>query len=185
MTLQKENRGRYRRYEDRRVALLLRVYEVLFEHLNSPHRDGLLLRAILDNYGADRGAFLRPADSGDGLLKFEALEGTWPAGTQDKSLAGAGLGALLALQEEAPGAVTLARVKRPESFRRSAWDMLWQQDLSASALLSVTIPSTRAPKQYLWLVQTSYSREWSSRDRELAEEVSSLLARARDKYSTQ
>jgi len=181
MTSDTENRGRYRRYEDRRVALLLRVHEILFDHLESSERDELLLGAILDNYGADRGAFLSPVHSDDGLLRFDALVGKWPADTLGKNVAGDGLEALLALQENAPGAVTLARVKRPESFRRDAWETLWQEDLVAKALLSVLIASSHAPKQYLWLVQSSYSREWSSRDRELAEEVSGLLARARDK----
>lgn len=185
MTSEMENRARYRRYEDRRGALLLRIYEILFDHEESRDRDVLILRAILNNYGADRGAFLKLIPSGEGLLEYEALAGDWPAGTgiQGKILGGEGVEALLALQKEAPGAVTLARVKRPESFRGSAWEMMWRDDLAASALLSVMIPSSRAPKQCLWLVQSTYSREWSSRDRELAEEVSALLARARDKHS--
>lgn len=181
MTVESENRARFRRYEDRRVALFLRIYEIFFEHSASASRDAMLLEAILHNFGADRGAFLTESGPEEGLLEFGTVIGDWPDGTDGKVLGGAGLAALLQIQADAPGAVTLARVKRPASFGREPWNMLWEKILGASALLSVIVPSQRVSEQFLWLVQSSYSREWSSRDRELAEEISFLLARARDK----
>jgi hypothetical protein len=48
------------------------------------------------------------------------------------------------------------------------------------ALLSIEILPHKAPQEVLWLLQTNYSREWSSRDRELAEEIAVLIAKARD-----
>ena len=55
------------------------------------------------------------------------------------------------------------------------------QDTYTDALLSIEVKPASAPGTFLWLTETSSSREWSSGDRELIEEVGTLLARAADK----
>ena len=51
----------------------------------------------------------------------------------------------------------------------------------ARALLSVPMRPTKSPARLLWLMQVHSTREWSSRDRDLSEELIQLLARAADK----
>ncbi len=52
----KEQRINYRRYEDRRVALMLSLHEILFEDHAGFKRNRLILEAIMNNFGTDRAA---------------------------------------------------------------------------------------------------------------------------------
>jgi hypothetical protein len=47
--------------------------------------------------------------------------------------------------------------------------------------MSVEIRPTKRRGRLIWLQLTGSTREWSSRDRDLIEEVAALLARALDK----
>ncbi len=183
MAAGEEKRIKYRRYADRRVALMLTVYETIFNKPADSNRDCLLLQAILKNYRAD-GAVVADVDKvGAGPIRITAAVGKWDTEAIGKQLDGPGLDMLMSLQHEAPGALTLTRVKRPQVFSSEEWDSLWADTLEAraAALLSIQIKPERAPCSVLWILQTKYSREWSSRDRDLAEEIASVLARERDK----
>jgi hypothetical protein len=181
MEQQAEKRVQYRRYEDRRVALKLAIHEALFDDPPGAPRDELILEKIRENYAADRTAFVEP--TGDDTLRIAAETAEEDQGSITEPIAGAGVAALSVLLAEAPGALTLTRVKRPAVFPVDAWESLWGESLAGlgTALLCVRLPSERAPARILWILQSHYSREWSSRDRDLAEEVASLLGRARDK----
>ncbi|MCP4677136.1 MAG: hypothetical protein GY854_16805 [Deltaproteobacteria bacterium] len=181
MAVVEEKRVQYRRYEDRRIALMVSVYETLFNKPAGPDRNSILLKVILENYRADRAAIGDVEKPGAGPVRIVSTVGDWEA--TGKQLAGPGLDTLMNLQDGAPGALTLTRVKRPQVFSSEAWDSLWVDTLEAqtTALLSVQIKPERAPSSVLWILQTNYSREWSSRDRDLAEEVASVLARSHDK----
>jgi hypothetical protein len=108
--------------------------------------------------------------------------GDWNTDNGSKLVDGNGLVVLWDLQKTAPGALTFTRVKRPPIFPQDAWENLWNETLETKmALLSIEILPEKAPREVLWLLQSNYSREWSSRDRELAEEVASVIAKSRDK----
>lgn len=176
-----EQRTQFRRFTDRRGALMLAVYEILFDLPRGANRDGRILEAILRNYGVDRAAFVSldtNPPGGRGVLATAV--GSWNG---QQVIQGRGFDQLLALHREVDGALTFESVRRPTQFSPEEWDSLWSEALGGAsrALLSMEVrPSTSAPK-LIWLQQILSSREWSSRDRELIEEVAALLARAEDK----
>ncbi|MDJ0762975.1 MAG: GAF domain-containing protein [Myxococcota bacterium] len=180
-----EKRIKHRRYEDRRVALMLAIHEVLFDTPHGDNRDEQILNAICQDFGADRAAFLHPLTNGNGV-QLAVTAGGWEAvDAGGRQLVGSGINTLWQLQQDAPGALTLTRVKRPTVFPAEDWDDLWRGSLADStmALLSVHLTPKTAPVEILWLLQSSCSREWSSQDRDLAEEVAALISRVRDKAS--
>ncbi len=182
MNKKDESRVGYRRYSDRRNALLLNIYEILFNNPDSPERDTLLLDAIQENFQTDQSAFVARPHLDTGECQITATAGNWPDDADKKLPGGIGLSKLWDIQETAPGALTFTLVKRPSVFLSDVWDNLWSDALPTSkALLSVQISPKNASPLALWLLQSTYSREWSSRDRDLSEEVAALLARARDK----
>jgi len=179
-----DKRAQYRRYSDRRIAMMLAVHEALFDEPPGTRRDELILEHIRQNFGADRAAFADP--TGADSLTITALTAEDVTAAPTDPLAGEGIETLSSLLVDAPGALTLTRVKRPTVFPTSAWESLWNEALAdlGTSLLCVRLASERAPMRALWILQSHYSREWSSRDRDLAEEVASLLARARDKEAS-
>jgi hypothetical protein len=177
-----DRRSRPRRYSDRRVALLLAIHELLFEHPPGPERDRLVLDAVRDDFETGRALLARPGDQGFGILVAAAC-GEWREDPAGRILEGPGLAALLGTHGLVPGAVTLTYVRRPSAFAPEDWERLFKADLGepASALLSVEIRPERAPGSLLLLQDVVSSREWSSHDRSMAEEVARLLSRAADK----
>jgi hypothetical protein len=179
--MKSDKRTNFRRFSDRRTVLLLDIYETLFHNPDGTERDNLLLQAIQTNYATDTAAFVSRGNSGSGATKIHVSVGDWKPDNGTEPLDGNGLDVLWDLQKTAPGALTFTRVKRPPIFPQDAWDNLWNDTLETKmALLSIQILPEKAPQEVLWLLQGNYSREWSSRDRELAEEVASLIAKARD-----
>lgn len=91
---------------------------------------------------------------------------------------------MLSVQQSVSGAITLSRFRRPSILDQETWDQLWEKDLAgmgASGLLSVAIVPEKAMPYYLWLVLSGSSREWTSHDRNLAEEVATLMGKAADR----
>jgi len=178
-----DKRANYRRFSDRRAALLLEVYEALFNNASGVDRDRLVLEAIRDNYEADRAAFVKPRTSSLGSVEVVCAAGAWKTTIEGRELAGPGLRMLLDLHQAAPGTLTFSRVKQPSAFSTAAWQHLWTSDLGAQtmALLSISIEPKTARPYILWLQQSGYSREWSSRDRELAEEIANILGISADR----
>ncbi len=172
-----EKRQHYRRYEDRRVAMMLAIYKTLFDEAPGPPREEKLLGAILENFKVDRVLLIDLADG----VRVRALRGKDPG--KPLSIGGAGFGELLALHRINPGALSFERVRKPELFTSDSWNSLWTEGMgtSAQALMSILITPAGAPRQLLWLQQLSSSREWGSRDRDLIEEVTGVLAQAADK----
>jgi hypothetical protein len=116
-------------------------------------------------------------------VEVRSFAGQWTLSVAGRVFSGPGIKMLLELHHAAPGTLTLTRVKRPSAFSAESWESLWNSDLGASAmaLLSVGIHPKKAAPQVLWLIQNGYSREWSSRDRELAEEVAAVLGKGADR----
>ena len=182
MAYNKDNRTTFRRYSDRRNVLLLEIYKTLFDCPNGAERDIQLLSAIQKNYVVDMAIFVSQDDEKRPESRIDAAVGPWASDQANTLPMSTGLAALWELQKAAPGALTITRVKRPPVFPQEAWDDLWNQTLASQmALLSVQILPARAPTGALWLMQSNYSREWSSRDRELVEEIAPILAQARDR----
>ena len=174
-----DKRISYRRYEDRRVAMMLALHEILFDESPSKQRDALMLEAIVSNYHVDRAAVLeinRQEKSGVIAVRL----GDWQTEQALLCVQGAGFEALLALHEHADGALTFESVRKPDFFDPAIWNDLWARGIAAPAraLLSIAINPTSEIPRLLWLQQSQSSREWSSRDRDLAEEIADLLKRA-------
>lgn len=181
-TAERERRTIHRRFSDRRVALMLAVHEILFEEPPGERRERRLIEAIRDDYQTDRAALVARNGAGSGLEVVRA-SGQWDPKPEGRLLDGNGIEALLDVHQLATGAVTLTYVRRPSQFEREAWEQLWSEGLGSptAALLSVELTPARAPGGFLWLAEATSSREWSSGDRELIEEIGALLARAADK----
>ncbi len=178
-----ESRGRYRRYADRRMALMLALYEILFEEEPGEHRDQQLLHAITKNYEIDQAALFSYSSPNNCALRIRTTAGHWTLVEQDGELGGVGIETLVELQTASAGALSLTRTKRPSAFSRESWDDLWDNSLKgrAMSLLSISITPQNATPVLMWMIQTSYSREWNSRDRELAEEAARLMAKVADR----
>jgi hypothetical protein len=179
-----DKRGNYRRYEDRRVAMMLSIYEILFYKEPGQERDLAILEAILFNFETDRAAFVTESAK-ENQLKFSCTAGKWSDAPEEFSIKGEGIDKFISVHDNAPGALTIARVKRPSVFPVEIWSDLWKTglDKSTQALLSVKICPRLSSPYYLWLFQVQYSREWSSRDRNLSEEMAKALAHVKDKES--
>jgi hypothetical protein len=183
MAANQERRQKHRRFSDRRVHLLLRVHEILFDTEAGDERDTALLEELRLDFDSDRAALVNAASDNDAAVELVSLSGAWAGELKGTTLSGKGVVDLLEAHRLAEGAVTLTYTRRPTVFSSEGWEQLWAGDLGAeaTALLSVAVEPQRAAKRLLWLQQASYSKEWSSQDRELAEEVASLLSRAADK----
>jgi len=177
-----DRRGQHRRYSDRRAALLLEIHEIIFEHPPGPERDRLVLEAVRRDFGACRGLLAAPGAGGSGVVVAAAC-GQWTEEPRGRVLDGPGLLALRETHRLVPGVVTLTYVRRPPVFPPEHWERLFKADLCepSSAMLSVEIRPARAPASLLLLQEAVASREWSSQDRSMAEEVAHLLSRAADK----
>ena len=172
-----EKRIHYRRYEDRRVAVMLSVYEALFDHPPGAERNRRILTALAADYHVERAAILEITEGKEraaGIVSVSVGDG--PAFAE--RIQGEGFSRLASLHGAAVGALSFESVRKPEVFSEEAWRSLWEQCLpsSARALLSMEIGA--GPRTLIWLQQIGSTREWSSRDRDLIEEVSALLARA-------
>ena len=178
-----EKRKNYRRYEDRRVAVMLAVHEVLFDHPPGQERDKKILETICTDYLSDGAALVKRVQTGEGDFEVTAAFGNWIPNIGRSVSGSLGFETLGNLQKSAPGALTFTRVKRPAVFGLKDWDSFWGQSLfdTTMSLLSVHLLSKGEPIGFIWILQSNYSREWSSRDRALAEEIASLLSRAIDK----
>jgi hypothetical protein len=165
---------------------MLSVYERLFDDPPGLARDQKILDFLIGNFEADRAALVMPRFASSGSVEVRACAGQWPVSVVGRILSGSGIKTLLELHLAAPGTLTLTKVKRPSAFTADAWESLWTADLGVSsmALLSVGIHPKKAAPQVLWLIQHGYSREWSSRDRELSEEVAAVLGKAADRALT-
>jgi len=183
MTATQERRQKHRRFSDRRVHVLLRVHEILFDTNEGDERDTAVIEELRLDFETDRAALVAVGAEGNGEVEVVSLAGSWDGEIKGSVLSGKGLQDLLEAHRLADGAVTLTYTRRPSVFSAEGWERLWAGDLGekATALLSVAIEPERAERRLLWLQQAGYSREWSSHDRELAEEVASLLTRATDK----
>lgn len=183
MTGTQERRAKYRRFSDRRINLLLRLHEILFDMEVGPQRDAALIDAVRDDFESDRAMLVARGKDGQHGVEVAAVVGFNDCELTGTRLDGKGLEDLLNVHRLASGAITLTYTRRPSAFSTEGWERLWTGDLGAetAALLSVPVETARADRHLLWLQQAAHSREWSSQDRELAEEIAGLLARAADK----
>ncbi len=163
--------------------MMLRVYEILFADPPSRDRDERLLEVICDDFETDGAAILRATEQDPGVFEVVAAQRGWTSAAGELFKGTSGLDRFKMLQESAPGALTFTRVKRPAVFPTADWDSFWDDTLSgrAMAMLSVRILPKEARSGYLWVLQSNFSREWSSRDRSLAEEISELLGHVLDR----
>jgi hypothetical protein len=178
-----DKRIQFRRYEDRRMALLLAIHEILFERDPGPDRETAILAAIVANYRVDLAAFVDLSEfEKAGRCDIVVRVGEWHSSAPVIVARGDGLTRLMALHDAVEGALTFESVRKPDAFA-SDWDSLWAEGIgvTARALLSIPLKPKKAPWRLMWLLQVQSSREWSSRDRDLAEEVTELLVRAADK----
>ena len=179
-----ERRGRYRRFEDRRVALMLALHEVLFDQPAGPARDVSLLATLREDFSVNRAELLLFDGRGEGARpSLGAAVGDDGATAPARAVDGDGTAALLELHRQNTGALTLTKFRRPSAFSSEEWSHLWEVELGDpfTALLSVELTVSRAPRSFVWLLLENASREWGSHDRELAEEAARLLGRAADR----
>ena len=179
-----ERRERYRRFEDRKTALMLAVHEVLFDEPPGPTRDASLLSKLKEDFCVSRAAMLRFEGSGEAAPpRIAAAVCDDGAAPFLAALDGEGAAVLFELHGRNSGALTLTKFRRPSAFSSEAWARLWEAELGEAftALLSVELNVQRAPRTLLWLLLENTSREWNSHDRELAEDVARLLGRAADR----
>jgi hypothetical protein len=179
-----ERRERHRRFEDRRMALLLALHEVLLEEPPGRAREESLLATLKEDFCVNRAALLRLEGAVvDAPPRLAAIVGDVAESPLPDAFDGVGATSLFDLHRKHSGALTLTKFRRPSAFSDGAWTHLWEVELGASftALLSVELVTRRAPRAIVWLLLEHASREWNSHDRELAEEAASLLGRAADK----
>ena len=183
MSGSKERRAKHRRYSDRRVAFMLDLHEILFDIDPGKARDEALLSIMSDDFDTDLAAFLvRRGAAPDTELVVVGFDAEAPPRTE--LFRGPGLQLLLDIQQTASGAITLTRFRRPSVMDQEIWDRMWDEDLAdvdATGLLTIAVIPERAQPFYIWLILSGSSREWTSHDRDLAEETARLLARAADK----
>jgi hypothetical protein len=178
-----EKRQHYRRYEDRRMAMMLAVYKTLFEEEAGLERDKKLLRAVIENFKVDRALLVALNPDIPSIARTSTVVALSSSDEELREVRGVGFTRLLALHKESPGAVSLERVRKPGLFEADLWESLWTEGIGvpAHALLSIEVTPKKAPPFLLWLQQTGSSREWGSRDRNLIEELAEVLAKAADK----
>ncbi len=180
-----ERREVFRRYADRRRALMLAIHEILFDQRSGEARDRDLLEEIRCDFRTDGAVLvhkLTEKNKSDSVTLLAAA-GDWERAQPGNTFEGEGIEALLRAQENAHGAVALSRFRPTSLINDNAWEHLWQDDLGkpATALLSVDIKPSEARPALIWLILNGASREWSSHDRQLLEEVADLLSRAADR----
>jgi GAF domain-containing protein len=179
-----DRRGKFRRFDDRRIAVLLSLHEVLFDRQPGREREEILLEKIRDDFGVNRAEMLRFDNPEAGRPpRLCAAAGALESAASERAFDGPGAAIVFELQRENAGALTLTRFRRPSPFTDEAWTSLWDLELgpAVTALLSVELVVQRAPKSLIWLLLENTSREWGSHDRQLAEETARLLGRAADK----
>ncbi len=185
MTGTKERREVFRRYGDRRRALMLSIHEILFDQLPGEARDHNLLEEICGDFCTDGAVLVRKlTEKGTSdSVTLLAAAGDWNGAQPGDTFEGEGIEALLSAQEKAQGAVALSLFRPPSLISDNAWERLWQNDLGkpTTALLSVDLKPSEASPSLIWLILNGASREWSSHDRQLLEEAADLLTRAADK----
>ncbi len=172
-----ENRVNYRRYEDRRVALLLNVHEIIFYEQDILRREEGILAAIAENYQVERVAMILVKEDNHNRIGIPtSLFGKWAMCAGNILMMGRGFERLLDLHSQVEGALTFEAVRKPEIFDENEWVSLWRDEttLKAKSLLSVEI--VKPVKKILLMQQVNSSREWSSRDRNLIEEVAQLIS---------
>ncbi len=180
-----ERREVFRRYADRRRALMLAIHEILFDQRPGEARDRNLLEEVCHDFYTDGAVLVRKLtekDTSDSVVLLVAA-GNWDLAQPGDIFEGEGIEALLRAQENAHGAVALSRFRRTSLINDNAWEDLWENDPGkpATALLSVDLKPSDARPAMIWLLLNGASREWSSHDRQLLEEVADLLSRAADK----
>lgn len=174
-----EKRAVYRRYEDRRVAMMLAVHEIIFDYPSGRERDTKMMAALAENYQVERVAIIDVYIGTQPITGcISAAFGDWLCPEAEVRIFGTGFERLLALHGMVDGALSFESVRKPEAFTDIAWRSLWDEGVGAPtrALLSMTIDAER--RKLIWLQQTGSTREWSSRDRDLIEEVAALLSKA-------
>ena len=182
-----ERREIFRRYADRRRALMLAIHEILFDQRPGEDRDRDLLTEICGDFHTDGAVLVRKLTNPptpDSVTLMAAV-GDWAGAQPGDTFEGEGIEALLSAQENAQGAVALSRFRRTSLINDNAWEHLWQDSLGkpATALLSVDLKPSEASPALIWLILNGASREWSSHDRQLLEEAADLLSRAADKVA--
>lgn len=182
-----ERREIFRRYADRRRALMLAIHEILFDQRPGEDRDRDLLTEICGDFHTDGAVLVRKLTNPptpDSVTLMAAV-GDWAGAQPGDTFEGEGIEALLSAQENAQGAVALSRFRRTSLINDDAWEHLWQDSLGkpATALLSVDLKPSDASPALIWLILNGASREWSSHDRQLLEEAADLLSRAADKVA--
>ncbi|MBN2715643.1 MAG: GAF domain-containing protein [Deltaproteobacteria bacterium] len=135
------------------------------------------------DYQTDRVALVQTIPETPSAVTVLCASESWSTPVPDRLLVGAGIQRVIDTHRQFEGALTLSRFRRSSIFSDSEWQSLWDSDLlePATALLSVPVCPSNAPVAYLWLVADNGSREWSSHDRDLAEEEAVLLARVLDR----
>ena len=178
-----EQRRNFRRFQDRRVTLMLSIHEILFYESDKIKQNQSILEAIRQNFGTDRAAFLTILDGNSMRVRVDSCVGDWSVMPGETVIEGPGIDKLVDIHQASPGTLSLTNVRRPSVFSPESWDALWTRmpGLPAAALLSIEVRPESAKSKLLWLHQVGYSREWSSRDRDMIEEVAALLAKAADK----
>lgn len=177
-----EKRTTYRRYEDRRVAMMLAVHEIIFDRPPPKERDRQILAALADNYQVERAALVNLVENNGKMSGLVAASfGDWKCPDEKIKILGEGFDYLTQLHRTAEGALSFENVRKPEAFTDIAWRSLWSEGIGAPAMALLSMEVDAGGRKLLWLQQVGSTREWSSRDRELIEEVANLLSRAAQK----
>ncbi len=159
--------------------MMLSIHEILFDMKPGNERDQCILAAISENYQVDRAAVLALEEhEGQWSGRMTASFGDWQHSGEALRFSGEGFDRIVELHEMAEGALTFESVRKPEAFTETAWRSLWAEGVGSPtrALLSMTLGEDK--QKLIWLQQTGSTREWSSRDRDLIEEIAVLLAKA-------
>jgi GAF domain-containing protein len=182
MDINSDKRLKYRRYEDRRVAMMLSIYEIIFEEQNNTKRRRKILSAIADNFQVEKASLIELLEIENEICGcIEESFGNWKNSEKEEILHGLGFKRLLELHELVDGALSFESVRKSDAFEDNEWKDFWNEcaDENSRAFLSVMINSQK--RKLLWLQNVASTREWSSRDRELIEEVAFLLTKVERK----
>ncbi|MBN2804457.1 MAG: hypothetical protein JXR91_15285 [Deltaproteobacteria bacterium] len=179
MNEETKRRTTYRRFSDRRVAALLKLYEILFYETEIDVRTSEFFKALAYDFMVDRVLLIKTENS-DEQYGVDILYAYDPSDFVKKNcFKGKGIKKLLETQKSFDGALTLSKYRTSSFFSRDEWAGLWSEELgcSSSALLSVKVTPRSGENIFLWLIMDSGSREWSSHDRDLCEEEALLLSK--------
>jgi len=182
---QAKRREQHRRYSDRRVAVLLALHEILFFDAPGDSQKIKLLKEILHDYETDIVTIAEANwDKDHFSFVVKASYGKEINLKKNTQISGIGLDVLIEIHKIAhDGAITLSRFRKLSAFSKDQWNSLWNEELNSkfSALLSVPFQVNDSRMSFLWLAMGDSSREWSSHDRELAEEIAKLFSKAKEK----